>query len=126
MGVSSADARLSLKVGLYKDARGYDPLAKVTVTVGEDTFPLETTIGTMKECTIDIKNLTQASVIAISTPKLTEEELAASGRGENAANLQDYRFYIDDIKLELTEVHSRGASGNGGNEDFNNGGSYKW
>lgn len=126
MGVSSADARLSLKVGLYKDARGYDPLAKVTVTVGEDTYPLETTIGTMKECTIDIKNLTQASVIAISTPKLTEEELAASGRGENAANLQDYRFYIDDIKLELTEVHSRGASGNGGNEDFNNGGSYKW
>ena len=126
MGVSSADARFTLKAGAYKDARGYDPLAKVTVTVDGTSYPLDLQIGTMKEYTVEIKNITQASVIAVSTPKLTEEELAALGRGDKATYLQDYRFYIDDLKVELTEIHSKGASGNGGNEDFGNGGSYKW
>lgn len=126
MGVSSADARFTLKVGLYKDARGFDPLAKVTVTVDGTSYPLDFQIGAMKECTVEIKNITQSSVISVSTPKLTEDELTALGRGDNASYLQDYRFYIDDLKVELTEIHSKGASGNGGNEDFGNGGSYKW
>ena len=126
MGISSADAKFTLKAGIYKDARGFDPLAKVTVTVDGTSYPLDLQVGAMKECTVEIKNITQSSVIAVSTPKLTEEELAALGRGDKATYLQDYRFYIDDLKVELTEIHSKGASGNGGNEDFGNGGSYKW
>lgn len=126
MGVSSADAKFTLKAGLYKDARGLDPLAKVAVTVDGVSYPLDLQVGVMKECTVEIKNISQSSVIAVSTPKLTEEELAALGRGDKATYLQDYRFYIDDLKVELTEIHSKGASGNGGNEDFGNGGSYKW
>lgn len=126
MGISSADARFTLKAGLYKDARGFDPLAKVTLTVDGTSYPLDLQVGAMKECTVEMKNITQSSVIEVSTPKLSEEELAALGRGDKATYLQDYRFYIDDLKVELTEIHSKGSSGNGGNEDFGNGGSYKW
>lgn len=126
MGVSSADAEFTLKTGIFKDFRGYDPLAKVTVTCGETSSVLDLPVGTITNAKVILKNLTQESVIAITTPKLTEEELSALGRGVNASNLQDYRFYIDDLLVTLTEIHSRGSSSNGQNEDFNNVGSYNW
>lgn len=126
MGISSADCTLSLKAGIYKDARGYDPLAKVTVSDGANSFALDLTAGQMKDCVVDLKGLTQASVITITTPKLTDEELAALNRGANAGYLQDYRFYIDDVVVKVAKVLSAGASSTGDNESFKDGGQYKW
>lgn len=126
MGISSADCTLSLKAGVYKDARGNDPLAKVTVSDGVNSFALDLTTGEMKDCTVDLKGLTQTSVITITTPKLTAEELEALGRGANAGYLQDYRFYIDDVVVKVAKVLSAGASSTGDNESFKDGGQYKW
>lgn len=126
MGISSADCELTLKAGLYKDARGYDPLAKVTVSDGVNSTVLDLTAGAMKDCSVALNSLSQVSVITITTPRLSEDELAVLGRGSNVNYLQDYRFYLDDVVVKVTKILSSGASGTGDNESFKDGGQYKW
>jgi len=126
MGVSSTDAKVSFKAAYFKDFRGYDPLAKVYVKCGSDSTFIKMTEGKFVDNEIEFKNLTQDSKIIITCPRLTDAELAALGRGDNVNNLQDYRFYIDDVKVLLTDIHSKGASADGSYPDFNDGGLYKW
>lgn len=126
MGVSSTDAEFTFDASIFKDFRGYDPLAKVTVTVGEDSYPVELNEGAWKNCKITLANLDQNSEIKISCPRLSDEEVEALGRGEYSKYLLDYRFYIDNLKVVLTDIHSRGASSEGGNEDFSTGADYNW
>lgn len=130
MGVSSADATLTFDAYKCKDFRGYDPLAKVTVTVtteGSDpiVFTPEMTIGTKAKCTLAMTYVNQSTTIDISCPKLSSEEITALGRGAKANYLLDYRFYIDELLVELTQIHSKGTSTDGNNEEFNNG-TYNW
>lgn len=127
MGVAKTDALLTLKVCNMKDFRGYDNLAQVTLTAGEESLVLEgLQDGVFAEFSKEFHNLTQESVITISTPRLSDEALAALGRGDNAKYLQDYRFFIDDVVVELTTIHEKGTDTNNGNEDFNDGGNYNW
>jgi len=126
MGVSSTDAKVSLKAAYFKDFRGYDPLAKVYVKCGADSTFLTMTEGKFVDCEVNLKNLDQNSQIVITCPKLTADELAALGRGDNVANLQDYRFYIDDVKVVLTDIHVKGAEADGSHDGFTDGGNYNW
>ncbi|MBO7544978.1 MAG: BACON domain-containing protein [Bacteroidales bacterium] len=127
MGVSSTDAKITLKACNMKDFRGYDNLAKATVSCGEESFVMEgLQDGVFAEYSFDFTNLTQESEIKITTPKLTDDELADLGRGANAKYLQDYRFFIDDIVVELTDVHERGSESQNDNENFSDGGIYNW
>lgn len=127
MGVTSADARISLKVCNMTDFRGYDNLAKVTITCGEESYVLEgLQDGVFASFSKDFALLGQDSVIDIFSPRLSEDELAALGRGEKVNYLQDYRFFIDDVVVELTQVYAKGSSAGGDNEDFSNGGQYNW
>jgi len=104
MGVTSTDAKVSLKAAHFNDFRGYSPLSKVYVTCDNDTTFLNMPVGKFCDYDIEFKNLNQDSKIIISCPRLTDDELAALGRGTNVKNLQDYRFYIDDVKVELTGI----------------------
>ena len=127
MGVSSTDAVLSFKAATMKDFRGYDNVAKITVSDGTDSFVLEKgEERKWKEYSVEFKNLSQTSEITITCPKLTDAEIADLGRGEFGANLVDYRFFIDDLKVMLTEIHSRGSEADGGNENFGDGEKYNW
>ena len=127
MGVANTDAKITLKACNMKDFRGYESVAKATVASGEESFLMEgLQDGVFKEYSFEFHNLTQDSVIEIFAPQLTEEEMAALGRGENVANLLDYRFFIDDVVVELTAIHEKGSDTNNGNEGFNNGGNYNW
>lgn len=127
MGVGSADAKLTLKACNMKDFRGYDNLAKVTLAAGEESYVLEgLQDGVFAEFSKEFHNLTQESVITITTPRLSDEELAALGRGTNVKYLQDYRFFIDDLVVELTTIHEKGTNTDNGNEDFTDGGNYNW
>lgn len=127
MGVASTDAKITLKVCNMKDFRGFDNLAKVTLASGDENYVLEgLQDGIFTEYSKEFHNLTQDSVIEIYTPKLTDDELAALGRGENAKYLQDYRFFIDDVVVELTTIHEQGSETQNDNEDFSAGGNYNW
>ena len=127
MGVASTDAKLTLQVCNMKDFRGYDNLAKVTLASGDESVVLEgLQDGVFAEFSKEFHNLTQDSVIEIFTPRLTADELAALGRGEKANYLQDYRFFIDDVVVELTTIHSQGSQTQNDNEDFSAGGNYNW
>jgi hypothetical protein len=107
--------------------RGYDNLAKVTLAAGEESYVLEgLQDGVFAEFSKEFHNLTQESVITITTPRLSDEELAALGRGTNVKYLQDYRFFIDDLVVELTTIHEKGTNTQNGNEDFTDGGNYNW
>lgn len=114
MNVANADAKLTLKACNMKDFRGYDNLAKVTLAAGEESYVLEgLQDGVFAEFSKEFHNLTQQSEITITTPRLTDAELAELGRGANAKYLQDYRFFIDDLVVELTAIHETGG-GEGG------------
>lgn len=127
MGVSASDAVLSFKAATMKDFRGYDNLAKITVSDGTTSKTFDKGEDRQwKEYSFEFKNLCQTSEITITCPKLSDEEIAALGRGEFGANLVDYRFFIDDLKVELTTIHSRGAEARGGNENYDNGNKYNW
>ena len=82
--------------------------------------------GGFAEYSTEFHNLTQESVITIFAPQLTDEEKETLGRGEKVNNLLDYRFFIDDVVVELTTIHEKGSDTNNGNEGFNNGGNYNW
>ena len=127
MGISLADARITLKVCNMTDYRGYESLAKVTLISGETSYVLEgLKDGQFQEFTKEFTDLGQDSVIDITCPRLTEEELAALGRGEKVNYFQDYRFFIDDVVVELTNIKERGTDTNNDNENFGNGGNYNW
>ncbi|MGM9742768.1 MAG: BACON domain-containing protein [Candidatus Cryptobacteroides sp.] len=127
MGVSLADAEVELKAAVMTDCRGYSSVARITLSDGASSTVLENPQdGVFKDYKAAFAGLNQNSVITISAPALTAEELAALGRGENAKYLTDYRFFIDDIVVKLTEVHARGTETDGNNEDFTDGGNYGW
>jgi len=127
MGVANTDAKITLKACNMKDFRGYDSVAKGTIAAGEESFVMEgLKDGIFAEYTTEFHNLTQESEIRIFAPQLTEEEIAALNRGANAANLLDYRFFIDDVVVELTTIHEKGSDTNNDNENFSDGGNYNW
>ena len=127
MGVANTDAKITLKACNMKDFRGYDSVAKGTIAAGEESFVMEgLKDGVFAEYTTEFHNLTQESEIRIFAPQLTEEEIAALNRGANAANLLDYRFFIDDVVVELTAIHEKGSDTNNDNENFSDGGNYNW
>jgi len=129
MGVSSADAKISFMAYRTRDFRGYDPLAAITasfITDGDTTVVrMDVPVDRKSECSYEIQNVNLSTLIEISCPGLSDDEIAALDRGEYSKYLLDYRFYLDDVLVELTEVHSRGTSSDGGNEDFNEG-DYNW
>ncbi|MCR5018882.1 MAG: BACON domain-containing protein [Bacteroidales bacterium] len=127
MGVADTDARITLKACNMKDFRGLDNIARATIAAGEESFVMEgLKDGVFAEYTTEFHHLTQESVINIFAPQLTDEEKDALGRGENTKYLLDYRFFIDDVVVELTTVHEKGSDTNNDNEIFSDGGNYNW
>ncbi|MBP5558179.1 MAG: BACON domain-containing protein [Bacteroidales bacterium] len=127
MGVAATDARITLKACNMKDFRGYESVARATIAAGEESYVMEgLKDGVFSEYTTEFHNLTQESVITVFAPQLTDEEKEALGRGEKVNNLLDYRFFIDDVVVELTAIHEKGSDTNNGNEGFDNGGNYNW
>lgn len=127
MGVSSTDARITLKACNITDFRGYANVARPTIAAGDESLVMEgLQDGVFKTYTTEFHNLNQESVIDIFSPQLTEDELAALGRGEKAKYLQDYRFFIDDVVVELTTIHEKGSDTQNDNENYSDGGNYNW
>lgn len=127
MGVADTDAKITLKACNIKDFRGYDNIARATIAAGEESFVMEgLKDGVFAEYTTEFHHLTQESVISIFAPPLTDEEKEALGRGEHTNNLLDYRFFIDDVVVELTTIHEKGSDTNNDNENFSDGGNYNW
>ena len=127
MGVASTDAKVTLKACNIKDFRGLDNIAKATIAAGEESFVMEgLKDGVFAEYSTEFHNLTQESVITISAPQLSDEEKDALGRGDKTKYLLDYRFFIDDLVVELTTIHAKGSDAQGDNEIFSNGSNYKW
>ena len=127
MGVADTDARITLKACNMKDFRGLDNVAKATIAAGEESFVMEgLKDGVFAEYTAEFHHLTQESVINIFAPQLSDEEKDALGRGENTKYLLDYRFFIDDVVVELTTIHEKGSDTNNNNENFSDGGNYNW
>jgi len=127
MGVADTDARITLKACNMKDFRGLDNVARATIAAGEESFVMEgLKDGVFAEYTTEFHHLTQESVINIFAPQLTDEEKDALGRGENTKYLLDYRFFIDDVVVELTTIHEKGSDTNNDNENFSDGGNYNW
>ena len=127
MGVSLTDASLTLKVCNMTDFRGYENLAAVTIASGETSYVLENLKdGEFQEFSLAFADLTQDSVITITCPRLSEDQIASLDRGEKANYLQDYRFFIDDVVVELTNVKEKGTDTQNDNENFGNGGQYNW
>ena len=127
MGVADTDARITLKACNMKDFRGYESVARATIAAGEESFVMEgLKDGVFAEYSTEFHNLTQESVITIFAPQLTDEEKEALGRGEKVNNLLDYRFFIDDVVVELTTIHEKGSDTNNDNENFSDGGNYNW
>ena len=107
--------------------RGLDNIAKATIAAGEESFVMEgLKDGVFAEYSTEFHNLTQESVITISAPQLSDEEKDALGRGDKTKYLLDYRFFIDDLVVELTTIHAKGSDAQGDNEIFSNGSNYKW
>ena len=127
MGVADTDARITLKACNMKDFRGLDNVARATIAAGEESFVMEgLKDGVFAEYTAEFHHLTQESVINIFAPQLSDEEKDALGRGENTKYLLDYRFFIDDVVVELTTIHEKGSDTNNNNENFSDGGNYNW
>ena len=127
MGVADTDARITLKACNIKDFRGYDNIARATIAAGEENFVMEgLKDGVFAEYTTEFHHLTQESVISIFAPPLTDDQKEALGRGEHTNNLLDYRFFIDDVVVELTTIHEKGSDTNNNNENFSDGGNYNW
>ena len=127
MGVADTDAKITLKACNMKDFRGLDNVAKATIAAGEESFVMEgLKDGVFAEYTTEFHHLTQESVITVFASQLTDEEKEALGRGENTKYLLDYRFFIDDVVVELTTIHAKGSDAQGDNENFSNGGNYNW
>ena len=127
MGVADTDARITLKACNMKDFRGFESVAHATLAAGEESYVMEgLKDGVFAEYSTEFHNLTQESVITIFAPQLTDEEKEALGRGEKVNNLLDYRFFIDDVVVELTTIHEKGSDTNNDNENFSDGGNYNW
>lgn len=127
MGVADTDARITLKACNMKDFRGYESVARATIAAGEESYVMEgLRDGVFAQYSTEFHNLTQESVITVFAPALTDEEKAALGRGEKVNNLLDYRFFIDDVVVELTAIHEKGSDTQNDNEDFSNEGNYNW
>ena len=94
--------------------------------LGERCFLSGLKDGVFAEYSTEFHNLTQESVITISAPQLSDEEKDALGRGDKTKYLLDYRFFIDDLVVELTTIHAKGSDAQGDNEIFSNGSNYKW
>jgi len=127
MGVSLTDADVKLDASVMKDFRGYESVANIQVISGTDTTTLTGVLNSeFKEFTVSFTDLNQESEIVITCPRLTDDQVAALVRGENAKYLQDYRFFIDNLQVVLTNIKERGSETGGDNENLTDGNKYNW